>query len=182
MGLLNDIIGLIGSAASADKNNTPFSFGKGQGETSSVGNIIGNALGGGNKSRTIVPSRFPRSVAELQAMPEASLQDEFVVAALSVAVLCNYEQNPQETVNMMNYLRGPRPLSPHEVQFLGERLAGKGYKMRSFFAGSSPENTRTTTPLRSPGNSLSTATPTVTSSKTMPRSTSIPPVPTTTAL
>ena len=144
MGLLNDIIGLIGSAASADKNGTPNpGMGSLGSAASSVGNIVGNVLGGSNKSRSIVLSRFPRSVAELQTMPEASLQDEFTVAALSVAVLCYYEQNPQETVNMMNFLRGPRPLSPHEVQFLGERLAGKGYKMRSFFSGSSPENNYT---------------------------------------
>ena len=71
------------------------------------------------------------------------MRDEFAVAALSVAVLCNYEHDVQETVNMLNFLRGPRPLSPRDVLFLRDRLSGKGYKTFSYLKGSSPTNNYT---------------------------------------
>lgn len=108
-----------------------------------LNNILGSVLGGGNKSKTITFNALPNTLNGLKAMPEASLNDEFTVAALSVAVLCNYENNPQETVAMLNYLRGPRPLSPLDIQFLRDRLSGKSYKTFSYFKGSSPANNYT---------------------------------------
>ena len=41
---------------------------------------------------------------------------------------------------MLNFLRGPRPMSPLDEQFLRDRLAGKIYVIRSFWAGTSPQN------------------------------------------
>ena len=41
---------------------------------------------------------------------------------------------------MVNYLRGPRPMSPFEEQFIRDRLSGKMYVIRSYFAGTSPQN------------------------------------------
>lgn len=88
---------------------------------------------------------LPTSVEELRSLPEFALTDPFMAAALTVAVLCNYEKDPAETINMLNELRGPRPLTPFEIQFLRDRLAGKGYKPFSFFRGASPANNYTPT-------------------------------------
>ena len=44
---------------------------------------------------------------------------------------------------MLDFLRGPRPLNGIDKQFLKDRFRGKEYLMRSFFAGSSPENNYT---------------------------------------
>ena len=84
--------------------------------------------------------KLPENVAELQAMPEAALTDPFATAALTAAVLCNYEADTEETHKMLDFLKGPRPLSPFEKQFLRDRLIGKSYVPRSYFAGTSPEN------------------------------------------
>lgn len=40
----------------------------------------------------------------------------------------------------MNYLKGPQPLSPREIQFINERLHDKEYLPSSFFEGTTPEN------------------------------------------
>ena len=73
-------------------------------------------------------------------MPQAALASEFDVAALCVAALCNFNADRNAAVEMINYLRGPRPLSNYDIQFLGERLNGKQYKTFSFFNGTSPAN------------------------------------------
>ena len=90
--------------------------------------------------RTFVFQALPANVDELRRLPEYAMSDPFMTAALTVAVLCRYEQDPQATADMLNALKGPRPLSPFEIQFLRDRLAGKGYKPFSFFDGASPEN------------------------------------------
>lgn len=93
--------------------------------------------------RTFVFPALPDSVEALRQMPEFALSDPFMAAALTVAVLCHYEKDPAETVRMLNELKGPRPLSAFEIQFLRDRLAGKGYKPYSFFRGAAPENNYT---------------------------------------
>ena len=90
--------------------------------------------------KTFTFASLPKNVAELQAMPEAALTDPFATAALTAAVLCHYEADVEETHKMLDFLKGPRPLSPFEKQFLRDRLVGKSYVPRSYFAGTSPEN------------------------------------------
>lgn len=40
----------------------------------------------------------------------------------------------------MNLLRGPRPMTPYDCQFLRDRLRGKPYLPLAYFEGASPEN------------------------------------------
>ena len=96
-------------------------------------------------SETFKFDKIPQNKAELQALPEAALTSPFAVAALSVLVLCNYENDKDKTIEMLNFLKGPQPLSVYETQFLRDRLAGKGYKTFSFFEGSNPQNNYTPT-------------------------------------
>jgi len=93
-----------------------------------------------NKRVTITFEALPQSVTELQALPEASLASPYGTAALAVAAMCAYEQSPQAVADMLNCLRGPRPLTPHDLQFMRDRLRGKGHKPYSFFEGASPQN------------------------------------------
>ena len=83
---------------------------------------------------------LPENVRQLQALPEYAMTDPFMTAALTVAALCRYEKDPTATVDMLNALKGPRPLSNYEIQFLRDRLSGKGYKPFSFFEGALPAN------------------------------------------
>ena len=93
--------------------------------------------------REITLNRLPKTLQELQAMPQAGLTNPEEVAALTVAALALYPENPSETEKMLDFLRGPRPLNGIDKQFLKDRFRGKEYLMRSFFAGSSPENNYT---------------------------------------
>ncbi len=108
-------------------------------------NIIGGGSGQGNSTRIVQIPFVPQNIEQMMKMPYAKLTNEFEVAALTVAVLCNYCQDPQATVEMLNYLRGPRPLSALDVQFLRDRLSGKPYKMLSYLNGTSPTNNYTPT-------------------------------------
>ena len=85
---------------------------------------------------------FPQSLSELKAMPESSLTSPEYTAALTVASLCLYEDNPREMSAMLEFLKGPNgALSPFENQFLRDRLGdGRAYIPRSFFVGAVPEN------------------------------------------
>ncbi len=93
-----------------------------------------------NKSETFSFAALPQSLPELQALPEANLDSPYKTAALALAALCRFEEDETAVHEMLNYLKGPEPLSNLEKQFLRDRLRGKGYKSYSFFAGATPEN------------------------------------------
>lgn len=93
--------------------------------------------------REITLERLPATVGELTAMPQAALTVPEEVAALTIAALARFPENPEDAVRMLDFLRGQRPLNGIDKQFLKDRFRGKEYLMRSFFAGSSPENNYT---------------------------------------
>ena len=95
----------------------------------------------GNKSETFTFQALPESLAEMQALPEASLDSPFQTAALTVCALCAYAADKQIGIEMLNWLRGPRPLSNHELSFLRDRfMDGKTYVPFSYFEGAVPDN------------------------------------------
>ena len=47
--------------------------------------------------RTFTFEKLPTTVAELQTLPEYAMSDPFMTAALTVAILCRYEADPQAT-------------------------------------------------------------------------------------
>lgn len=97
-----------------------------------------------NKQETFTFSKLPESLAELQALPEASLSNPFQTAALTVCALCAYAADKQIGLEMLNWLRGPRPLNGQEISFLNDRFrGGKTYIPFSYFVGASPENNYT---------------------------------------
>ena len=92
------------------------------------------------KTETVVFETLPKNAVELRDMPQMSQRSPFEVAALTAAVLCRYEESPQDAIEMINVLRGSRHLTPYDIQFLRDRLSGKGYIARSYFAGATPAN------------------------------------------
>ena len=105
-----------------------------------VGQSVNNNTSNMGTNPSIRWSTLPTNLAQLQAMPEASLTDPFAVAALTVAVLSVYPINKDSAVEMLNYLKGPKPLSPYEISFLNDRFRDKDYVPRSFFEGATPAN------------------------------------------
>lgn len=90
---------------------------------------------------TFVFSALPESLLELQALPEATLDSPFKTAALSVLALCAYGADKNIGIEMLNFLKGPRPLSSAEIQFLYDRFRdGQWYVPFSYFKGATPEN------------------------------------------
>ena len=95
---------------------------------------------GSNHSETFTFSVLPANVDQLKLLPEASLDSAFKTTALTLLALCRYEQDQAAAFEMLDFLKGPESVSTYEKQFIGERLKGKAYKVRSFFAGATPEN------------------------------------------
>lgn len=113
--------------------------------TKAANNAVPSVGKGKNRSESFTFATLPTNVAELQSLPEASLDSAFKTTALTIVALCRYEQSPDEAIEMLNFLKGPAEVSTYEKQFIRERLAGKMYKTRSFFAGATPQNGYTPT-------------------------------------
>lgn len=110
-----------------------------------AGNNIAKNVGAsiGNKSETFSFQRLPESVNELRALPEATLDDPFKTAALTVCALCAYAASPEIGKEMLNFLKGPAPLTPYEIQFLTDRFRDGKHIPFSYFAGATPDNNYT---------------------------------------
>lgn len=94
----------------------------------------------GTKKETFTFTGLPESLAQMQAMPEAALTSPFQVAALTVCALCAYAADKQIGTEMLNFLKGPRPLSNQEISFLNDRFRDGTYVPFSYFQGATPEN------------------------------------------
>ena len=90
---------------------------------------------------TVTFSQLPETLEALQTLPEAGRTAPQDAAAMTVAALCLYPANKEECFRMLDWLRGPRPLSNMDKQFIRDRfMDGKDYIPRSYFAGAKPEN------------------------------------------
>lgn len=94
----------------------------------------------GAKKQTYTFAAIPESLAQMQALPEAALTDPFQTAALTVCALCVYAADKNIGAEMLNWLRGPRPLSPHDISFLNDRFRDGHHVPFSYFAGATPQN------------------------------------------
>lgn len=101
----------------------------------------GTVNGMGASTQTFVFSSLPESLSELQSLPEATLDTPFKTAALSVLALCAYSADRTVGTEMLNWLRGPRPLNGQEISFLNDRFCdGKTYLPFTYFSGATPDN------------------------------------------
>lgn len=75
------------------------------------------AATGGNQTVTFTFQALPESLAQMQALPEASLDTPFKTAALTVCALCAYGADKNIGKEMLNWLRGPRPLNGQDISF-----------------------------------------------------------------
>lgn len=108
--------------------------------TKAIHNAAQSVGKGRNHTESFTFTSLPTSVEELKALPEAKLDTAFKTAALTVAALCNFENNVDKTFEMLDYLKGPEDLRPFEKQFIRERLTDKAYKAFAFFEGATPQN------------------------------------------
>ena len=84
----------------------------------------------GNKREKFTFASLPESLAEMQALPEASLDTPFKTAALTVLALCAYAADKNIGLEMLN--------------FLNDRFRdGKTYLPFTYFVGATPDNNYT---------------------------------------
>ena len=94
----------------------------------------------GNVTYKVELPQLPVNLAQLQTMPEGALKKPEHTAALTIAALCIYPIYRDAALEMLNYLQGPRGLTPYDKQFLEDRFRDKDYVPRSYFAGATPQN------------------------------------------
>ncbi|MBR5519115.1 MAG: hypothetical protein IKU55_00200 [Clostridia bacterium] len=97
----------------------------------------------GNQSESFTFSALPENLAQMKALPEASLSSPYQTAALTVCALCAYAADKQIGTEMLNFLRGPRPLSGVDISFLNDRFRDGHHVPFSYFQGAVPENNYT---------------------------------------
>lgn len=90
--------------------------------------------------QTFTFNALPESLEQMKALPEATLADPFQTAALTVCALCVYAADKNIGTEMLNWLRGPRPLSPMDISFLNDRFRDGYYVPFSYFEGATPDN------------------------------------------
>ena len=109
---------------------------------SKVGDKVTKAIS--NKTKTFEFQSLPLSVDDLKALPEAALTDVYAVAALSLLALTRFETDRDASIAMLNFLKGPDPLTPMAIQQISDRfMDGKFYKVNSYFEGATPANNYT---------------------------------------
>ena len=94
----------------------------------------------GNRTVDVVFAKLPDNFAGFTALPQAAMANPFDTAALTVLALCFYPQDKDTCIQMLNFLKGPQPLSTYEQQFLRDRFMDADYVPRSYFAGAVPNN------------------------------------------
>lgn len=93
------------------------------------------------KKQQVIFTNLPKNVNELKMLPGGDLKNPFFSAALLIAALCAFPEDREASYEMINFLKGPQPLSPMEKQFIRDRfMDGKDYIPRSYFAGATPDN------------------------------------------
>ena len=93
-----------------------------------------------NKKETFTFAALPESLAEMQALPEAALTSPYQTAALTLCALCVYAADKSIGTEMLNWLRGPRPLSGMDISFLNDRFRDGTHVPFSYFEGATPAN------------------------------------------
>ena len=91
-------------------------------------------------SMTFTFSNLPENLEQMQALPEAALENPFQTAALTVCALCAYGADKTAGEEMLNWLRGLRPLSGYDISFLDDRFRDGIHVPFSYFKGTSPDN------------------------------------------
>ena len=62
----------------------------------------------GNQTEDIVFPTVPDSFQGFVALPQAAMSTPYETAAMTVVALCVYPHNPETSIQMLNFLRGPR--------------------------------------------------------------------------
>ena len=85
-------------------------------------------------------SSVPTTSEEFSALPQNDLSKPENTCTMFLLALALYLKDSNAGVAALNTLRGPRPLSNYDIQFLRDRLRGKSYLPLAYFDGATPAN------------------------------------------
>ena len=85
-------------------------------------------------------SSVPTTSKEFSALPQNDLSKPENTCVMFLLALALYLKDSDAGVAALNTLRGPRPLSNYDIQFLRDRLRGKSYLPLAYFDGATPAN------------------------------------------
>lgn len=83
--------------------------------------------------------KIPGNLQEFEALAAAGKQPEHI-CAMFLCALKLFDKDKNAGAAAMNLLRGPRPMTPYDAQFLTDRLRDKAYLPMAYFEGAKPEN------------------------------------------
>ena len=87
----------------------------------------------------ITIQNIPQNLQEFEILAGAEKTPE-KICALFLCALSLFSKDKDAGTAAMNILRGPRPMTPYDIQFLRDRLSGKSYLPLAYFEGATPEN------------------------------------------
>lgn len=94
----------------------------------------------GNQTVTFTFQALPESLAQMQALPEASLDTPFKTAALTVCALCAYGADKTSERRCSTGCAAPSAERAGYLLLNDRFRDGKSYIPFSYFVGASPEN------------------------------------------
>ena len=87
----------------------------------------------------ITIQKIPVNLQEFEALAGTQPAPE-KICALFLCALSLFDKDKALGTAAMNILRGPKPMTPYDQQFICDRLRGKSYLPMAYFEGSTPQN------------------------------------------
>ncbi len=87
----------------------------------------------------ITIQKIPENLQEFETLAGSQPAPE-KICALFLCALSLFDKDKNLGTAAMNILRGPKPMTPYDQQFLHDRLRGKAYLPMAYFEGSTPQN------------------------------------------
>ena len=87
----------------------------------------------------VVIQKIPENLQEFETLAAKGRQPEHI-CALFLCALALFDGDKDAGTAAMDLLRGPKPMSPYDCQFLRDRLRGKPYLPLAYFEGAAPQN------------------------------------------
>ena len=88
----------------------------------------------------VVLNSVPTTAAELLSLPVMDLSKPENTCAAFLLALNIYIKDKNAGTEIVNRLRGPRPMNGYDEQFLRDRLRDKKYLPLAYFEGATPQN------------------------------------------
>lgn len=87
--------------------------------------------------------KLPDTLTQFDALLQNGLIRPETTCALFLAALRLYTLEVNAGLAALNRLRGPRPMTGYDAQFIRDRLRGRTYLPMAYFEGATPQNSYT---------------------------------------